>query len=240
MQPHLPHLMLDIETLGTGPDACIIQVGAVAFCPEQNLISPPHAVFELNVRHDSDPMSRGGMETVAWWIRQAIENRSLADRVFSQRGAQDMSVVCRALREYLCVHETQYLWSCGPTFDSALMQAAFRRHEVSWPLPYNADRDFRTLHMFAELLGVEKPPFLGMKHTGGDDALHQAGFAILIMQRMKELVGREDCAITALEQAVASDAMVQSLPASVYEAYNFLTTPVPEPEDFPALAPEVE
>lgn len=181
--PHLPHLMLDLETLGTGRDAMILQIGAVAFCPEQNLISSTEGYFQVNIRHDSLDMGVADAETVAWWMKQ---DRYARESVFEQDEAVDLHKALLMFKTFLTTYQPDYLWG-AMNFDQPILRDAFGRASLAWPLKYWQDRDWRTLRDIAPLVGVEEPEFVGVKHTAGDDAFHEAGWALLILRRLERL-----------------------------------------------------
>lgn len=84
-----PEVMLDLETMGNGPDAAIVAIGAVAFSLERAEISP--SVFYRLVTLESAVRQGGSIEpsTVIWWLQQSDEAREEITRDDLERNAAD-------------------------------------------------------------------------------------------------------------------------------------------------------
>lgn len=190
--PHLPHLMLDLETLGTGDDAQIIQIGAVLFCPDQNLISTTQHYFEVNVRLDDPQAGKADAGTAMFWMEllrddgEEQRGKYAHQRAFDQRHARSMEEACKLFFNFCQFYRPDTIWG-AENFDQRILRQAFERCGVPWPFAYNAERDFRTLRDASVALGVPEPLFVGTRHVAGDDAFHDAGWAILIMRRMNQI-----------------------------------------------------
>ena len=147
-------VMVDLETMGLGATAAIIQIGAVHFDAKRIL----HR-FCANVALQSSIAY--GMtvdeETQDWWRCQAPEACS------AFRGTTvSLPKALQALRGWMAGlpgwHEDGGLWSKGPAFDAAILEYAFRllgHDETPWS--YRAVRDQRTLVGVARELGWEEP-----------------------------------------------------------------------------------
>ena len=79
--PTYTEVMLDLETMGNGPDAAIVAIGAVAFDIETATISPRG--FYVRVDLESAIGSGGVMDpsTVIWWLQQSDEAREEITRL---------------------------------------------------------------------------------------------------------------------------------------------------------------
>jgi len=175
------HVMVDIETLGIGPNAMIVQIGAVRFDPEG-----VGATFNFNATFGDGDMD---VDTVVWWLRQSAEAQAA---VFGQSVPRD-GPLRQGLYDFvrwLFVKPTMYVWANSPSFDLALMKGAWSRHAsdppriggVSWPITPRMERDFRTLRTLGRLMGVEGPVRVGPKHDALSDARFQAEWAILVLR----------------------------------------------------------
>jgi hypothetical protein len=197
-------IMVDIETLGTGSNAMIVQIAAVRFDPfggDCGLIQAPEFAFDFHVQPTGNAVLDGVMDfdTVRWWLSQEERARQ---RVFAPVAGcgGHVGTGVMALSHWLREQGPfERVWASGPQFDLALLKAAFDRtlNEVPvlrtlgadpgprpWPIPFRAERDFRTLKHVGKLLGVEKPLFVGVEHDALDDCYHQAGYAIQILRRV--------------------------------------------------------
>ena len=75
--------MIDIETLGTGPDAVVLSVGAVKFSPYNP--QEPHAktLWKPNI-DEQTTAGRSVLEsTLEWWAKQP---KHIQDEAFSDEG----------------------------------------------------------------------------------------------------------------------------------------------------------
>ena len=183
---NLPCVMLDLETLGTGDGAAIIQIGAVRFdwkthedAPE-GWISSPYGEFRRNILWDSPGFGNIEPGTVQWWLEQDATTRT---GVFAQDGAEDLT---QALHQFnLWVQDggdVEGIWADSPSFDLRLLRQACERCGVAYRFKHWQERDLRTLKK--ELAcASDEPMFVGKKHDALDDAHHQARYVVRIMQR---------------------------------------------------------
>jgi hypothetical protein len=186
------HVMIDLETLGVGDDAAIIQIGAVRFWPDEGeagLISSPEGSFRSSIRIKPDDFSFGRIEegTLTWWFEQSPDAQR---RVLCDPERVDHVVAFSDLAAWLAQGKTVALWANSPSFDIRLLRQAFTRNDVDVDaLPrYSRERDFRTLRkVVGEALAVEEPLRVGVAHDALDDAYHQAGHAIRILRRLRQV-----------------------------------------------------
>ena len=167
-------IMLDLETMGTGPNAAIAQIGAVAFDVEKQIV-----LEKLQVYVDLESSVRQGGEldvsTILWWMRQED----------SARAAFDSQVHCtRSIGEALCLftelvlrHEPAEaegvpVWGNGASFDNVILRQAYKHAGMVAPWHFWQDRCYRTIR--GELPGHPKIEFEGIKHLAVADAMHQA------------------------------------------------------------------
>ena len=70
-------IMLDLETMGTGPNAAIVAIEAAAFCPHEHRVLGNS--FYMPVGLASAVQGGGVMDvgTVQWWLQQGPEARAL-------------------------------------------------------------------------------------------------------------------------------------------------------------------
>jgi DNA polymerase III epsilon subunit-like protein len=172
----MPHLMIDLETMSTDPNAAITQIGAVAFDPSRG---PLAASFDRHVCLES--CIRAGMKidggTICWWLTQAEGARS--GFTHGQRSAQAIDTALSELATWVDLTfgagGPEGVWSHGATFDLPILASAFSRvlgRAVPWR--YTADRDTRTLFALA---GASLPqlagPSVGVEHDALDDCEYQ-------------------------------------------------------------------
>lgn len=159
------HVMLDIETMGTGNFAVIASIGAVKFDPYGDKIDDG---FYATV--DMDSCAKLGMRfdggTIAFWLKQPDEARkALLDHT------QDIRNVLEGLRDWFGP-PSKPVWGNGATFDNVIVRNAFMLAGMDCPWSYKHDWCYRTLKNLAPT--DVKPEDFGVAHHALDDATAQA------------------------------------------------------------------
>lgn len=165
----MKHLMIDLETLSTAPNAVILQIGAVRFDPMTCEVGN-----SLQINVDIDSCLRLGMKiddaTFRWWMRQADTAR------LSVAGESTASIVAALISlKQFAEFEIEAVWSHGASFDIPILENAFRVANLDVPWHYRAPRDTRTLFWLAEQMRNWQPqPTEDRAHTAAADAVAQA------------------------------------------------------------------
>lgn len=144
------HAMIDLETLGLGAGASILQVGVVVFTMEDGV----QGYMSRNV--DREDCRRFGLtedvDTLNWW--QAPERADLFARL--QTGCVSLVVALSDLHQVLHDCGVEYVWANGTNFDIAILEYACRRVRINVPWKYNVIRDMRTLVHVAGLANIKE------------------------------------------------------------------------------------
>lgn len=180
----MKHVMVDIETLGTGPDAVIASIGAVAF--DENAVT---SEFEVTVNIASQLTStRPGTvsgDTIAWWMQQS-KDAQLATFPLEQNKLPAIYEALQSFAEWAADEFAERFWSHGATFDLVVMNAANERTNGG-PLfsDFRQLRDTRTLY---EIADVNPKTFMGdgTAHRAVDDARAQALAVIASWRKISE------------------------------------------------------
>jgi len=169
----MKQMMIDIETLGTSPSACVISVGVVAFSEQAIIDSAGWAIRSQDWHGDMDG------STIQWWMKQ-----NEAAREYSFNGENKDIVVAMELAEFIRRHEVSECWANDPDFDIVIMKSwwsrvSSRNHLNTGPFPikYNGGRSFRTIKGEADRLGIAYSHMYGsntVAHHPVDDAANQA------------------------------------------------------------------
>ena len=155
------HVMIDLETMGTRPDAPIIAIGAVAF-DEKAIHSEFYVVVDL-----ADSVAEGGVmdpNTVLWWMKQSDEARA----EFAREG-QELGLALGMFREWIGPY-ADGVWGNGASFDNVILSEAYRRMGNEAPWPFWKDRCYRTMKSISAV-PMERG---GTHHNALDDARTQA------------------------------------------------------------------
>jgi hypothetical protein len=158
------HLMVDLETLATSPDAVILTIGAVTFDPASNRIFD-----KLYYRVDIESCDRLGMtvndDTVEWWSKQAAEVQTEA---FAEDNRLPIEEVIEKFHKF--AWNCDAFWSHGATFDLVILDCYYRKLNKVPPWNFWQIRDTRTLFD----LGYDpEMPKEGL-HNALEDASRQA------------------------------------------------------------------
>ena len=160
----LNHMMIDIETLATSNNACVLTVGWCLFGldPDFQLAAPTEVAVHLTrqVREGRyiDP------ETLTWWMDQSEEARN---RAFHPAVSVSIEQLAERLRTVVGSYEIEHVWAHGPAFDIAILRDLLGGDFCS----HRMIRDTRTMHFLAP--NVE-PPARSIAHSAADDAYTQA------------------------------------------------------------------
>lgn len=169
-------VMLDLETLGTGKDGAIIQIGACYFDRHTGEIGNK---FKQNISLKS-AVEAGGVidpDTVVWWMSQ-----SAAAQASVLIDPQDCTQVLNELNAFL--KPCKAIWSHA-TFDFPILMSAMRRSKVKPNFSFRDARDIRTLQ---DLTGVGKSkiPRQGVHHDALDDCIYQVAYCVEAFNALKE------------------------------------------------------
>ncbi|CAL8981568.1 hypothetical protein RHODGE_RHODGE_02807 [Rhodoplanes serenus] len=179
------HLMIDIETLGTAPDAAILSVGACYFVPfavaDESIIgsayyaavAPASAIAEGSI--DSD--------TLRWWLTQPEEQRAEA---FG--GTTPLRLALAGLVDFVRRCAPDWVWANAPQFDLVILESAMRRLAIEVPWSYRAPRCVRTLKALAGDL-VAPLPRTTPAHDALADARHQAMEVAILLRALHARTG---------------------------------------------------
>jgi DNA polymerase III epsilon subunit-like protein len=170
-------VMVDIETLGREPGCVICSIGAAKFDARE-----VGETFEASV--DITSCQEFGLEidaeTLAWWLTQSSEARA------QLVGGDGLADVLADLNRFIA--DAAEVWANSPSFDLAILEAAFESCGVSAPWEFYETRDFRTIKNLGVSHGIEQD---GIEHDAVDDAVHQATIAATVLGRINEEVSDE-------------------------------------------------
>lgn len=170
------HVMVDLETMGTGPSAAIVAIGAVAFDPAQDRITAEHyQTVDLQSAVDGGGLITAG--TVMWWLQQ-----SDAARAALAADAQHINLALQRFAEWMRLAATAdvQVWGNGVDFDNVILQGAFARSGQAQPWRWSRNRCYRTLKsLHPDVLLARE----GTHHNALDDARHQAHHLMLMLGR---------------------------------------------------------
>lgn len=166
----MPHMMVDLETMGTRPGSAIVSIGACVFDPNAGTSRPPAKTYYQNVDLQScvDAGLRCDAGTIGWWMKQSEEAR----QALTGQG-EPIHVALKGLFAFAagCKH----VWGHGAGFDPVLLDSAAYACRLPVPWKFWDVRDTRTLFHLAQFKKADwQPKRTGTHHNALDDAVWQA------------------------------------------------------------------
>jgi exodeoxyribonuclease VIII len=173
------HLMVDLETLATTPDATVLTIGAVKFNPDHNFVDrSDNNIFYRRITLES--CSELGLvedpSTIEWWSKQQPE---IIEEAFNPEGRISIK---QAMEEF-----TKFCWGCdrywshGSIFDIIILEHIYRKMGSRAPWNFWDVRDTRTIFD----LGYDPEMPQNAKHNALEDAYRQARGVQNMMAKLK-------------------------------------------------------
>lgn len=190
-------IMLDLETLATTPDACILSIGAVEFNPysEEFLVRK-----QFYVTVDIAQGRTISQDTLWWWMQQGKE----AQRVFNPEEARILEDALVDFARWIeedtdFVHadkKVDEVWSNGADFDIPIILSAAAELDIVMPWSFRTHRCFRTLRALYPNVKAPAKPETSVSHNALDDAINQARWCHLIMRSRESFSSESSVAPT--------------------------------------------
>jgi hypothetical protein len=167
-------IMIDLETLSTGPDAIVLSIGACVFdIKSQQILS----TF-IQIPDVQDQMKKGReieASTLKWWFGQS----DAAKKVFHEK-ARPTEEVLKTFSQWIAnnvlLKKDRKVWGNGSHFDISILENLFKQYGIEVPWLYYNVYDLRTFKRFVGLNAkVEKQ---GVNHNALDDAIGQAQYVM--------------------------------------------------------------
>lgn len=167
------HVMVDLETMGTGNEAAIVSIGAVKFDPMGSGIDD---AFYVGVSLASSVAFglKTDPGTVLWWMDA---ERDLARKALLASDFVDLPTALEGVAMWIG-DKSLPVWGNGATFDNVILRNAYIKVGFDCPWSFRDDRCYRTLKNLAPGIDV---PNVGTLHQALNDATAQA-------QHMQQIV----------------------------------------------------
>lgn len=164
------HLAIDLETLSLKPNAHILSIGAVFFCPRTKRLGPDfHIVMDPGAEQVGAHISAS---TVNWWFNQIVCNGETA---FSKNphANMDLASALQLLVDWVkanrCGNEELSVYQQG-SLDSVWLESAGDRTGIKMPWKYNRVYCARTLWDHTGMSWRKE----GVEHNALQDAMDVA------------------------------------------------------------------
>lgn len=161
----LPHIMVDLETLGNGNDALILSIGACKFHPRGIGIED---TFYQRIDPESARVCGGVMDisTIMWWMDQSDEARK---ELTNTEGRVSIFDALTAFNAF--VGGDTAVWGNGATFDNVIVRSAMKGCGIEPVWKFWNDQCYRTMKNRFRSIKLER---VGTHHNALNDAVSQA------------------------------------------------------------------
>ncbi len=179
----MKHIMLDLETMGTRPNAAIVALGACEF--DLSYDDPIRDTFYIQVGLDSSVQAglKIDTSTILWWMQQSDAARK---QTFGRCEGWPIGDAVHRFSKFVEARgKDAAIWGNGATFDNVIIRSAFDAVKLTPPWSFRNDKCYRTV---VNLLPEDKRPAFvpyGTAHNALDDAIAQA----LHLQKVYKALG---------------------------------------------------
>lgn len=185
----MTHLMVDLETMGSNPEAPIVAIGAVYFDPNTGItgaefyqIVSLESAMEFGAKPDA--------EAIIWWLKQSPEARA----AITDSDAIGLMDAIDSFDEFVHSNSANgiksvQLWGNGSSFDNVILRRAYDQVGADLWVTRRNDRDVRTIVELGKAIGMNprlEIPFDGDAHNALADARHQVKYVSAIWQRLTQ------------------------------------------------------
>ena len=160
------HVMLDIETLATTPDAVVMSVGVVKFDPHTG--TPYNkTLWRPDIDEQTERDRHVSESTLEWWAKQPDH---IQEDAFSDEGRIPVTEFMKELNRY-CVG-MEKIWCQGPQFDMLILENLYIQYGHHFGWQFWQVMDCRTLF---QLMPVDPRKAIQQDlHSADADAYYQA------------------------------------------------------------------
>lgn len=157
--------MVDMETISTKPNACILSLAAVKFDKYDENVPMDGKVWYLDIEEQSAMGRDIDEETLAWWASQG--DSAIAES-FRDDGRQSVAEVMDEFHKF-CWNTTEF-WAQGTIFDITILENLLAQMNLPRPWHFRQIRDTRTLFALGIPYTYDNP----CKHDPLADCIAQA------------------------------------------------------------------
>lgn len=170
------HIMLDLETWGTGNNAVIISIGACKFTTDE-------IIDNFHVAVDPKSCQAHGLEidpeTILWWLDperdEARRNWLAQERIDIGSALLGFQMWCGESRTAVAI------WGNGSTFDNIILRSAYAATGLEYPFRFWQDHCYRTMKQLTPDCAIVRE---GTHHNALDDAISQAKHLQMIWRQL--------------------------------------------------------
>lgn len=183
-------VMVDLETLGVGPDAAIVQIGACTRDESSVFLASVDQSYYDKMHADRDFRYTYTDSTLEWWDQQSQEAKDSLELFKFHAMAPALTAFTDWFNRVTRQEEYPKVWANSPSFDLVILRHAYsvetasglKDTEVPWK--FWQERCFRTMKAeFGSFLDRKFPEDL-VPHRADHDAIHQVRMLNRITDRI--------------------------------------------------------
>ena len=181
------HIVLDLETLSTAPNAVVTSIGAVALNKYGQPIADGELHMALKLNHQITSRHTD-INTIKWWEQQS-QDAQAGSYAAQEHLRWHVEAALEAFSRWIHLRTDMKhvrVWGNGCSFDNVILASLYRDWHITTPWKFWNDRDMRTVTGL--LPSVKALPFIGIKHHALDDARHEANQLSHAIQQLSNLL----------------------------------------------------
>lgn len=164
------NVMIDLETMGTNPNAAIVSIGAVAFDIKTRKIGEKfYSVIDLDSAIELGCAT--DQSTIDWWAKQSPEAQ-----VAIKKDPKPIVEVLSSFAEFagqLCDRSKLKVWGCGSDFDNVILNSAYQLAGIKTPWRFTNNRCYRTIRdLYPHIKVVRKGTYHNALHDAETQTMH--------------------------------------------------------------------
>jgi len=136
-------IMVDLETLGTGNDCTVFQIGAIAFdINTGKYIKTFNLISDITLDNDFKVEPK----TLMWWLK--TDKELLLNLLDNNDNIPSYNMFYQFyywLQDLKNEYENVYLWGNGILFDNKIIENKLAVYGLEYPIFFRNDRDLRTI-----------------------------------------------------------------------------------------------
>lgn len=177
-------VMIDIESMGTRPDAPVVSIGVQPFDFQTGHVGTNTLYVNVDLDSSIALGARADGSTVMWWLSQSETARRALTDTPGRHVTEALDTVARFLDENTVDRQRRIVWACGTDFDPVILREHYSRSSLPTPWAFWNLMDFRTVR---KLFGnaVELVARSGTHHNALDDARSQVELLLTIRKHLE-------------------------------------------------------
>jgi len=183
----MKNIMIDIETLGTNPDSCVLQIAATSW--DGNEIDVGF-LFDVSLSEQVEAGRTIEAKTVCWWLDDKVQSR-VRSSVLGRSELVSPQAAVYALNEYIRVTRQNSddgkvtVWANPPQFDLTIIKSIMKEWGITPSWNHWEERDLRTLRNVCRELKINYENKNEEHHSAIADVRHQVEEVMFLMKELK-------------------------------------------------------